>query len=113
MTDATPNTATTAMVVSNVNNDNSNRSISATNNINTPTHYIKQTLVGAICTHCNTKVCKTKSNFAISDDTLREYFKANNCNIALAILLLQPSNPCYVQINVDMYMIDLLGLGLY
>ena len=45
-----------------------------------PPHYIKQTLVGPICTHpnCNTKVNKTK-NFTISDDTLREHFKANKC----------------------------------
>ena len=44
-----------------------------------PPHYIKQTLVGPICTRCNTKVNKTKTNFSISDDTLREHFKANKC----------------------------------
>ena len=44
-----------------------------------PPHYIKQTLVGPICTSCNTKVNKTKTNFSISDDTLREHFKANKC----------------------------------
>jgi len=54
--------------------------ISTTNN-SSPPHYIKQTLVGHICTHsrCNTKVNKTKTNFSISDNTLRDHFKDNKC----------------------------------
>ena len=46
-----------------------------------PPHYIKQTLVGPICTHpnCNKKVNKTKTNFTICDNTLREHFKDNKC----------------------------------
>ena len=61
--------------------DLSANNISTTANPSPPPHYIKQTLVGPICTHprCNTKVNKTKTNFSISDDTLQEHFKANKC----------------------------------
>ena len=58
--------------------DTSTTGISTTIN-SSPLHYIKQTLVGPICTQCNTKVNKTKTNFSISDDTLREHFKDNKC----------------------------------
>ena len=61
--------------------NNTSTACTSTTINSSPLHYIKQTLVGPICTHqrCNTKVNKTKSNFTISDDTLREHFKANKC----------------------------------
>ena len=43
-------------------------------------HHIVQTLVGPVCTLCKKKVVKTKSNFLISDVTLRHHFKTNNCS---------------------------------
>ena len=56
--------------------------IDDTNNNNNsipPLHYIRQTLLGPVCTHCNTKVIKTKSNFSISDNTLSQHFKDKKC----------------------------------
>ena len=47
-----------------------------------PLHYIRQTILGPVCTHprCNTKVNKTKSNFTISDDTLSRHVKEKKCS---------------------------------
>jgi hypothetical protein len=43
-------------------------------------HHIVQTLVGPVCTLCKKKVVKTKSNFLISDVTLRDHLNKNNCS---------------------------------
>ena len=65
-------------------NNNSTSTTQSTNdNIDAtlpPKHYIRQTILGPVCTHtrCNIKVNKTKSNFTISDDTLRDMLRKRN-----------------------------------
>ena len=63
--------------------DGTNNNSTTNDNINAilpPLHYIRQTILGPVCTHprCNTKVNKTKSNFTISDDTLRDMLRKRN-----------------------------------
>ena len=47
-----------------------------------PLHYIRQTILGPVCTHpqCQMKVNKTKTNFTISDDTLSRHVKEKKCS---------------------------------